>query len=380
MRDRLASAAVHLPRRGRRLVLGIGVGLLGALIAKVWWWRPADPDRLFREIRAQLDGGHPDRAEAMVNELRRLRDPTPFDRLLRAQVDEAQHRPDEALAELSRVEDSHPLAPVARILAGQIEVKRFRLRAAETHFLRAIALKPQAVQPHRELVFIYNIQQRQSELDAQLFALSNLDALTFDQLVHWGKTRNVVWNAERDVVNLAKVIEADPADRWSRLALAEGLRRMSRLDESEQVLAPLPGSDADALVIRAMIALDRDDPQRFEQLLAHGPKDHPVLAGLKGKLDMSRGDWSSAIANLRRAYEANPHDRSVLHALGTALRSAGDIAKAEPFLAAARRHDALTPLISQASARPGSQDPLLPARLGAACEAAGRLAESLAWY
>jgi tetratricopeptide (TPR) repeat protein len=351
-----------------------------AVGSAAWWTRLVDPERLFREARDQLGAGHLDRAEASMNRLERLRPLNPFDRLLRAQIHERRRRPDAAVAELERVDPSHPLAPVALILAGQIEIRRHRLRAAEAYFLRALALEPKAVQPRRELIFVYNIQQRQADLDAQLLALSRLNDLSYDQLVHWGKTRNVVWNAERDVENLYKVIQADPDDRWSRLSLAEGLRRLSRLDDAELVLSPLPPSDLTATAILASIALDRGDSAEFERRLAEAPMDAPSLAALRGKLQLSRGNLPQAIRELKRAHGADPNDRAVLHALGSALKTAGDPVAAEPFLAAARRHDAITPLISKASTPTGAKDPTLPGRLGAACEAAGRLPEAMAWY
>jgi len=361
--------------------VALAIGTVATVLALVpGCRRPADPDHWFREARAQLDAGHPDRADAAVRALGRLRPPNPFDRLLRAQIAEARHLPDEALGELSRVRDDHPLAPVSRLLAGQIEAKRFKLRAAEAQLLKAVALEPRAVQAHRELSYIYNVQQRQADLDAELYTLSELNALTFDQLVHWGKTRNVVWNPTRDVETLTKVVAADPDDRRSRLALAEGLRRLNKQDESESVLSALPEADPDARAIRALIALDRGDAPAVDRLLGEGPADHPALAKIRGQLALTRGDTGAAVANLKRAHEGNPFDRSVLQSLGNALRTSGDPAAAEPYFAAARLHDALTPLISQASSPPGSNDPALPARLGAACEAAGRLFEARAWY
>lgn len=372
------------PRRaGGRRVAWIGaavVALAAAIAVGALARRPVDPDRLFREARAALDAGQSDRAQQIVNRLARLRAPGPFDRLLRAQVAEARGRPDDAVAELDAVADSHPLAPVARVLAGQIEVKRYRLRAAEAQFLRAVAREPKAVQAHRELSYLYNIQQRQDELDRELNALSELNELTVERLVHWGKTRNVVWKPDRDCEELAKFLAADPDDRLSRLALAEGLRRLDRRDEAERVLAPLPASDPDARARRALIALDRGDIGAVESLLAGGPADHPLLAKLRGQLAISRGDFPAAVAHLRRAYRADPTDRAVQQGLGSALRRTGDEVAAGPLLAAARRHDALTPLISRASSPEAGADPALPAKLGAACEAAGRLYEARAWY
>ena len=71
---------------------------------------------------------------------------------------------------------------------------------------------------------------------------------------------------------LALFIQADPEDRWSRLALADNYRRMSRLDEVEGVLAPLPASDPQARVIRVMLALDRHQEDKAEELLNTGPR------------------------------------------------------------------------------------------------------------
>jgi tetratricopeptide (TPR) repeat protein len=259
-------------------------------------------------------------------------------------------------------------------------MKRGRLRPAEAAFLAAAALEPNSVKPHRELVYLYNLQHRQADLDAQLHALSELGTLEYGYLVHWTKTRNVVWNPARDCEDLARFLEADPGDRRSRLALAEGLRQMNRLDEAAGVLAPLPDSDSEARVLRAMLALDRGDLEALDRLLAASPDDDPNLARVRGQLALKRGDASAAVRYFRVAHAADPSDRVALFGLGSALARSGDPAAAEPYLAAARRHDAVTPLITRASTDLGAKDPELPARLGAACEAAGRLYEARAWY
>ena len=88
-------------------------------------------------------------------------------------------RDEPALAELAAIPDDHPLAPLARLRAGQIEIRRGRTRPAEAAFLAVLKLLPHAVQPHKELVYIYNIQHRQAELDAQFLALLELNELDF---------------------------------------------------------------------------------------------------------------------------------------------------------------------------------------------------------
>ena len=42
-------------------------------------------------------------------------------------------------------------------------------------------------------------------------------------------------------------LKSDPEDRWSRLALAENLRKLGRLSEAESVLRVLPSTDLEAL-------------------------------------------------------------------------------------------------------------------------------------
>ena len=58
----------------------------------------------------------------------------------------------------------------------------------------------------------------------------------------------------------------------------------------------------------------------------------------------------------------------------------GESAQAEPFLEAARQNDRLGTLVERVVRKGALDDAEMPARMGAACEAAGRLAEARAWY
>lgn len=379
----LAAADLQLktkPRRLRLLIL-LALGLVAAVAASILWSRrDSDPDRLFERARAEVASGQSERAAETVKRLASLRKPSPFDRLLRAQVAEARQRPEEALAELAFINDNHPLAPIARSLHGKIELKRARLRSAESAFLQAIALSPDSLGLRRDLVYIYNLQHRQIELDTLLHSLSERETLDFQYLLHWGKTRNVVWNPNRDCEALAKCVEADPDDRRSRLALAEGFRRLNRLDDAANTLAPLADSDPEARAQRVMLELERNDPDKAQQILQGADPEDPALAYVRGRVALARGDGPAAVRYFRSALKTAPNDRAVLFSLGAALKFNGDPAAAEPYLNAAQRHDAITPLITIASTAAGANDPTIPARLAAACEAAGRLYESRAWY
>jgi tetratricopeptide (TPR) repeat protein len=339
----------------------------------------ADPSRVFLRADAAFKAGRYAEADAALRRLERLRPPTPVDRFLRAEVGASLGRPEAALADLAAIPDAHPLAPLARLRTGRIQIRQGLTRPAEAALLAALRLFPRAVPPRKELVYLYNIQHRQAELDAILAALLDLEALDFAYLLHWTKTRNTVWNPAGDLAALEKFVAADAGDRWSRLALVEALRRLDRLDEAERVLGPLPSSDPEARTKRVLIAMDRGDLAAAESLLAGGREDHPLLARLRGQLALRRRDATAAIGHFRIAIAADPLDRLALSGLGTALLMAGRGEAARPYLEAARRHDALWALVARAATTEGENDPRLPHQLGMACAAVGRNAEARAW-
>ncbi len=178
-------------------------------------------------------------------------------------------------------------------------------------------------------------------------ALSELNALGFEHLLHWGKTRNVVWDPSRDCQSLAKYLAADPEDRYTRLALVDGLQNLGRLEEAVSVLALLPDSDNEARARRALLMLAGGDAPGADRLLAAGPADHPSLAKARGQIALGRHDPGGAIHHLQIALAAHPDDFGVLSALATARRAKGDEAGARIYIEAQRRHTSVTPLIAR---------------------------------
>jgi tetratricopeptide (TPR) repeat protein len=338
-----------------------------------------DPDHLYELARAEAREGRWTQAAVELERLERLRPPTPVDRLLRAQVAGGQDRLEEAIAELGQIPDGDPLGALARLSKGQLEIRVGRLRPAEADFRQALATVPNLVQAHRELAYIYNVQGRVAELDEQLEALDALGAMNVAYLLHWGKVRHANWDASKDLDALERFVAADPEDRRSRLALAEALRRLNRLDEAQEQLAWFPDADPDARVVRAMTLLDRGDPAGAEALVTEGPVDHLGLIRLRGRFALARSDGPAAVEFYRRALESDPVDRTTLFGLATALRLGGKTEEAEPVLAAVRRLDDLGDLIAKAPSDERLQDPDLPMFLGFACVEAGRPKEARAW-
>ncbi len=270
---------------------------------------------------------------------------------------------------------------MASFKQGDDSLQAYRLRAAEVAFRRALDLDPKLTVARWKLVSIYTMQMRRAELLAEFEALAGLAPLTFDQAYMWSQIRCSIWEPQRVTPALSRFLEADPGDRWVRLALAEGLRQMGRLDESEEVLAPLALSDPDARVVRARLALDRGDEPAARAMLAEGPADHAGLARLRGRMALARHDWPAAISEFRAALAAEPDHRDGLLGLARAHRLAGNDSEAGPLQDAVARHDTLLNLLNRAARSPTERDdPRFLREVGAACETLGLVPEARVWY
>jgi len=377
----MSKVAVHPPRpKGprERLLLAVSALALGALVA--FAWPSPDPKTVWESARKAFEARDFAGAQVELDRLSKLRAPTPLDWLLRAQVAMGQSRNEEAIENLARVPDDHPMAPQAQLQLGQLELRRNRFVPAEAAFLKALALDPKLIQARRELVYIYGTQLRRPELNATFKALSEVSALSFPEVFLWCLSRGVTWEPQEIAATLARCIEADPADRWGRLGRSDGLRDLSQLDEAEAVLTPLPETDPDARAARVRIALDRGDPSAAEALLDAGPADHLGLALLRGRLALARNDAPGAVRQFRIAHDKAPNIREAILGLGQALQMAGDSAAATPLLEEARKHELLGSLVQRAAVEANRTDPALIRDLGEACAAVGRIPEARAWY
>ncbi len=239
---------------------------------------------------------------------------------------------------------------------------------------------PKLIEARRQLVYIYGMQMRRRELQAQFEALSELTPLTFEQVRLWCLTRMSDWDPREVKGVLESFVAADPADRASRLALADAYRRLLRPDEAERILAELPFSDPDARVIRIRMAQERGDDRTIESLLEAGPDDHAGLARFRGRRALGRRDIAAAIRYFRIVLDAEPTDRETLYNLATALVLTGDAAAAKALKKTANDYDNLESLIEQVSQPSRHEDLAILRALGAAYEAFHRRPEARAWY
>jgi tetratricopeptide (TPR) repeat protein len=341
---------------------------------------PSNPDALWAQAQQDFMAGRYERVDSALARLGRLREPTPLDWFLRAQLAMARKNDDQALDYLAQVPDEHYMAAQARMLAGQTELRRDRVRMAEELFHAAIKLDPRLIQAHRELIYIYGMQLRRAELSSEFMALSKLSELTFDNVFHWGLLRNNSWDPAEAVAWLARCVAADPSDRSSRLALAENYGRMDRSDEAKSILAPLPENDPCKIELLARMALDHEGQDEAQRLLSAAPRDDPLLARLRGRLALARHDAKEALANFRIAYAADPENRDAIFGLIVALELSGDTKAALPLRENASRLDRLNSLIQRAAVPAARGNADLLRQLGAACAALDRKGEARAWY
>src|SRR5262249_9218756 len=180
------------------------------------------------------------------------------------------------------------------------------------------------IEGQRQLIYIYGMQLRRAEVNAEFLALSERTELTADSVYYWCLLRNTLWEPGEAIATLARFAAADPCDRWSRLALAENYRRMGLHADAESTLAALPQADLEAIGIRVQIALDLQEHDRAERLLSFGRIDDPALARLRGRLALSRHDARSALHHFRIAYAADPEDHTAIFGLSSALAMTGE--------------------------------------------------------
>jgi tetratricopeptide (TPR) repeat protein len=320
-------------------------------------------------------------AAAVVGLVRRAeRGPrTLAERLQLAQAAREHGRFEEALGFLPDVVDSDHAASVIWRTRGVLEFERDRAGPAESALLKALVLDPKLSEARRDLVNLCTIEGRRSELAAQFRALAETTPPNFEDMYLWCLGRRLEVGPAHIAVRLQRMLENDPADRYVRLALAENLRRLGRLDEAEACLRPLPAGDVQALAARALLALDRGDVQAAARSLADGPPDHPELARLRGRIALAKGD-PAAVEAYRLALKAEPEDRDLLFGLGQALRLAGQPEAARKHLDAAFQRDRLEWLIQNARSLSKRDDPTVLCGLGDACRSLHRLPEARGWY
>jgi tetratricopeptide (TPR) repeat protein len=340
----------------------------------------ASPAELAAETRLALKNRQWSRAEELLARLARRRSPTAGDIALRAELDLGCGRADEAVRLLSGITESDSSAARTRLVAGQIEMSRDRARPAEALFLEALRLDPKLAPARRELIFLYAMQARRTDLNAQFRALSDQEPLTFDDVFLWTNSLEDRWVNDLIRPHLARFVAADSQDRMSLLALAAVVLRAGNFDECQTLLQSLPDSDDDARVLSARLALSRLQVDAARALAAGGSVEHLGLALFRGQLAVRSNDSASAVRQFRLALRLDPANREALQGLALVLKQMGDSEAAAPIQKQAEQWRHLTGLLQKSKTFEIREDKALLTQLAEACEALKQRELARAWY
>jgi tetratricopeptide (TPR) repeat protein len=365
-------------RPGLLLALGWVVAAMGPGCGRV------DPDDLSYRARSDFAAGRLAEAEADLARLARIRHLMVSERLLRSQVASDRGRIDEALNVLAGqgVPTKGPEAAYIASRRGQLEMERYRFRAAEADLKRALTLDPRRVEARRRLIMLYAQQGRSADIAVFTPALAAMETPDFLDLLFCTLARHQPIDRVEQAEALERAVRADPGDRASQLALAECRRRLGHLDQAESNLDALPQTDPEVLAVRALVALDRGDSHRAHALLGadSAGDDHPALALLRGRLALARDDAPAAVRHFRTALKASPDDRDAHFGLAQALYLAGQPEAARPHTETARTQDRLEWLVKSARPQNRRNDPATLQAIAEACLALNRRDLARAWY
>ena len=360
------------------LVIALAVGAVATPRLWVRGSREEVPRRLDLLLEAwnEFNAQRYDRATSILDRRAAEHDATSLDWMLRARIDEAQGRLVEALGHLKHIPDSDLISSQAWLKAGQIELARHCARAAEAAYLRSLAINADQIQAYRELAYLYALQRRKAECDAQFRALSRKISMDHVLAFAWCQNYCGIWDPNAAGEVLKQFVTVDPTDRLSRLALATSYQLNHKYDEAESTLVPLTDSDPDARALRAQIAIDRGEIAAAEELVRFGPLDHARLNFLRGSLALK--DAHKAATLFRLALRQDPENRDAINVLGTTLRRIGD-PEASKWLELASLRNKLQRTILDSVATIQT-DLKLFCKLGALCESLDRREEARVWY
>ena len=241
-----------------------------------------------------------------------------------------------------------------------------------------MALNPEQIQPYRELAYLYAVERRRVECDAQFRALAKRMPLDYVLAFAWCQNYCRIWDPNDACRVLDGFVAFDPDDRSCRLALVMNLRLAHRLDQAEAALRPLPDSDPEARALRAEFAIDKGEIDAAQALAQGGPADHSRLNAIRGRLALTTKDATRAADYFRAALRKDSDDHDSIRGLGLALRLLGD-PQAREFIDAARRYDEFKRAL-QGSTTTLHTDPKLFYKLGEHCESVRRTIEGATWY
>jgi tetratricopeptide (TPR) repeat protein len=367
-----------------------------ALVALVWWINRARPS-LDGADRLRAEGRFDDFEARLVEYLRVNPDDQDvrFD-LASASVYRPDPKPDLALEQLRQLQPATPqMAAELKLVEGIAKFLGRRYDAAEASWLEALRLDPKVPEVGFRLLNLYAIQGRDDDsrrLGLRLFVVEPNPKDRVQLLLQLIRHDAHAIEVGSVIHELAPVVEENPADVRSALALGRALVRAGRQDEGLTMLRQVVESHrdmAEAWDIYLWALREAGQMDELARVVAELPPamaDDPRVDASRGAIAAHRLDWEAAARAYRRAWEARPSDTALAYRLGVALRNAKNDAAAQTLTTrlneVAAAFERLRDLYDRLNALPdveGTSHRGLFADVAATLEPLGRDDEAWAW-
>lgn len=285
-------------------------------------------------------------------------------RLLLATFFDLQNQPAEALAQLSLVKETDPLAAQARLGEGRLHLGKTRLAArAEESLKTVLVLDPKNIPALIEISNLYDIQGRIAERNQIYLKIDELSALGRDSLLLWTSSRRPD-AVERERLQILRLFhKADATDRQSALALGDQLKRLGELDKAESLVQLyLPPVNATwnttaFQILAAEIEIDRGESKKSLSILDQIKPDELNTPGLNlsfaknlGRIHFQLKEYEKAETSLRKSLAVDTNDRESLQLYIQLARLLQRASEAAPLEARLAKIDRLEDLVQKAMA------------------------------
>lgn len=268
---------------------------------------PESKTAKLRKAELLLDSGYREGSKEKMAQGRSITDailakePGNADALfVRAKVDLAENRNEEAITSLRRALEAKPEWGQAHFLLGSALFLQNDRNGAASEVTRAVELEPDLADAHKLL--------------ARIRAASG----QFDLAVEEGR----------------KYLEARPSDAEGRLQLAQSIVRLGKPNDAMAELEKIPEKDRNAEIYYAIgrvnLVLGKAGPARaaLEKADAMSP-NHPEVLQTMLQVDRAEGRLEDSLQRIGKAVSADPQNAQLLHLQGIAFALGGRPGDAE---------------------------------------------------